>query len=183
MPWGTWWVRKAVWNSCQLMLPSSSWLFTYASNIQLQVLQASAKQIKLSRLLHYMTWSFFSIVLSYSSASMGSTECKKMGGLVLWNSPTLSCGWGCGAGWWPWVGCIFAIICCMVCNIYACMLSTCSSVGGGGGFPWLLSLLAFALRLLVMAIWSTEEFMIVEMREAIKMIGENMEKKWIATRK
>jgi hypothetical protein len=37
----------------------------------------------LSQLLHYTTWSFLSMVLSQSSASMGSTECKKVGGLIL----------------------------------------------------------------------------------------------------
>jgi hypothetical protein len=37
------------------------------------------------------------IVLSQSSASMGSTECEKVGGLVLWDSPSLSLCGGCGA--------------------------------------------------------------------------------------
>jgi hypothetical protein len=58
----------------------------------------------------------------------------------------------------------------MVCNICACMISTCSNVGGGGRFPWFLSLLAF--QFLVLAIWSVEEFMRVETRGARKM-GKN----------
>jgi hypothetical protein len=51
------------------------------------------------------------------------------------------------------------------------MTSTCSTVGGGGRLPWLLS--SLALQFLVFAIRSIEEFVRVVTREARKMIGKN----------
>jgi hypothetical protein len=80
--------------------------------------------------LHYTIGSFFSTVLSQSSASIGSIECKKVGGLVLWNSPSLSLCCGCGA---CGVCYIVAMVCCMVWTIWACITKTCSKVSGGGG--------------------------------------------------
>jgi hypothetical protein len=48
--------------------------------------------------------------------------------------------------------CMFAIVYCMVCSIWACMINTCSSVGGGGGLALLLLLFSLAPQLRVLAI-------------------------------
>jgi hypothetical protein len=97
---------------------------------------------------------FFSMVLSHSSASIGSTKCENVGGLVLYKSPTLPRGWGCSVCWWPWPWCILAIICCIVWSIWACIIRTCSKVGGGGR---LFSLLALVCGFLVLTIWRIVE--------------------------
>jgi hypothetical protein len=44
-------------------------------------------------------------------------QVQNVGGLVLWNSPSLSRCSGYGAGWYPWACCLLAIVCCMVGNI------------------------------------------------------------------
>jgi hypothetical protein len=46
---------------------------------------------------------------------------------------------------------MLAIVCCMVCSIWAYMINTYSSVGGGGRLA-LLSLFSFVTRLQVLAI-------------------------------
>jgi hypothetical protein len=152
------------------MLSGSLWASTYASH------QSDAEPISwceanntFSLLFHCTTWSFFSTVLSQSSASMGSTECEKVGGLVLWKSASLSLYCSYAACWFccllARVYCMLIMLCFMVWSIWACVTTTYSRVGGGGGLAALLFLASLfsvlVLRLLVLTIlndrWDKQE--------------------------
>jgi hypothetical protein len=111
----------------------------------------------LCRLLHWTTWSFFSIDLSQSSTSIGSIEWEKVGGLVHWKSPSLSLGGGGGSLGWAF--CMLTMVCCMVWSIWACIIKTYSRVGSGLVALLLLALLfsVSALWFLVLTIWRIDE--------------------------
>jgi hypothetical protein len=64
------------------------------------------------------------------------------------------------------------MVCSIVCSIFTSMISTCSSVGGGGGLPWLLLLLM--LRLLVFAICRIDGYVRFHDRRNERGDGENM---------
>jgi hypothetical protein len=157
-PWCTWWDQKAILNSFQLMVLGSSWASTYASRQSTTGPVSWCKASNtFSQLLHWTTSSFFSTVLGQSSTSMGSMELEKVGSLVRWKSPSLSVGGGGGA--WGWAFCLLTMVYCMVWSIWACIMKTCTRVGGGLA-ALLFSALLFSalfsvlmLRFLVLTIW------------------------------
>jgi hypothetical protein len=155
IPWGTWWERKAILNSFQLMVSGSSWASIYASHQSVagHVSWCEASST-LSWLLHWTIWCFFSTVLRQSSASMGSMEWEKGGGLMCWKPPSLSLDDGGDS--WGWAFCMLTMVCCMVWSIWACIIKTCSRVSGGLA-ALLFSALLFSALALGSLCWPSEE--------------------------
>ena len=148
---GTWWERKALRNSCQVMGLASvrpKWKESHQSSVAPCSYLEAYKTFSLSS--HCAISSWLSIARSQSSAWSGSVECLKTGGCPFRNSPLFYLTWG---GAFPFPFPLFFITWAICWSNWVWIIISCSIVirGGGGKSspPWLFLLVFTICRYII----------------------------------